>query len=121
MRDLRKLNHRRDTQAEVRLYGVVGDQSCGCFRVGKLNVIASSDEGWEHVSVSLPDRTPTWLEMDHVKRLFWHPDETVMQLHVSEANHISGNERGGAARYCLHLWRPTKGDIPTPPKWMIDV
>jgi hypothetical protein len=36
----------------------------GAFRVpGGLRVIASDGEGWDHVSVSLPDRCPTWEEM----------------------------------------------------------
>ena len=46
-----------------------------------LRVIASDgvlapDEvkGWEHVSVSLPDRCPTWEEMCRVKDLFWDAD-----------------------------------------------
>src|SRR6266702_3886211 len=26
---------------------------------------------WEHVSVSLPNRPPSWCEMDHIKDLFW--------------------------------------------------
>ena len=30
--------------------------------------------GWEHVSVSLADRCPTWREMAWVKDLFWMPE-----------------------------------------------
>lgn len=33
---------------------------------------------WEHVSVSLHDRCPTWDEMSLVKDLFWLPTETVI-------------------------------------------
>lgn len=67
---------------------------------------------WEHVSVSLllaKAKTPTWGEMAWVKGLFWRPDETVMQLHVPEADHV--NFHSG----CLHLWRPVGLDIPVPP------
>ncbi|MCX8016968.1 MAG: hypothetical protein N2690_03550, partial [Rhodocyclaceae bacterium] len=32
-----------------------------------LRVIASHEDGWEHVSVSRPDRCPTWEEMCRVK------------------------------------------------------
>ena len=46
-----------------------------------LRVIASAGFGWEHVSVSLPNRTPNWREMEFVCRLFWTEDECVMQLH----------------------------------------
>lgn len=65
---------------------------------------------WEHVSVSLQARCPTWGEMDFVKRIFWRDDETVMQLHVPRREHVNHHE------FCLHLWRPIGVDIPLPPK-----
>jgi hypothetical protein len=46
-----------------------------------LQVIASDGAGWEHVSVSLKVRLPTWTEMSYVKDLFWGEEETVLQLH----------------------------------------
>lgn len=78
-----------------------------------LKVIASSGFDWEHVSVSLKNRVPTWDEMEFVRGLFWRDDETVMQLSVPRAQHISMH------RYCLHLWRPVDGQIPVPPAWMV--
>lgn len=66
----------------------------------RLRVIVSAGGGWDHVSVSLPTRCPTWEEMSYVKKLFFHPDETVMQLHVPEQQHINCHP------HCLHLWRP---------------
>lgn len=75
-----------------------------------LKVISSSGPEWEHVSVSLPDRCPTWEEMDWIKRMFWRPDETAMQLHVPESQHVNIHE------HCLHLWRPAKQPIPLPPQ-----
>lgn len=79
-----------------------------------MNVIANEAfDGWEHVSVSLPHRCPTWGEMDKVRRLFWRDDETVMQLHVPVAENISFHA------YCLHLWRPTEVAIPRPPSYMV--
>lgn len=78
-----------------------------------LKVIASCGFGWEHVSVSLPNRTPTWDEMEFVRELFWQDDETVMQLSVPRSEHISLH------RYCLHLWRPTDVAVPVPPAWMV--
>jgi len=65
---------------------------------------------WEHVSVSLQSRTPTWQEMDFVKRLFWDDRETVIQLHVPRQKHINLHDN------CLHLWRPVGHTIPLPPK-----
>lgn len=78
-----------------------------------LMVIASSGMGWEHVSVSLPNRCPNWPEMDAIKQLFWRDDEAVMQLHVPKSDHRNVHP------YCLHLWRPTGEAIPLPPGWMV--
>ena len=99
-------------------YGEPGCDLGGAFCVSgkggaKLNVIASSGEGWDHVSVSLPHRCPTWDEMETVKRLFFKPDETAMQLHVPVAAHISVHT------YCLHLWRPHDVAIPLPPAVLV--
>jgi len=64
---------------------------------------------WEHVSVSVQSRCPTWEEMDYVKRLFWRDDETVIQLHVPRDQHINCHQT------CLHLWKPIGVEIPLPP------
>jgi hypothetical protein len=80
-----------------------------------LRVVCSDGDGWDHISVSLPDRCPTWEEMEYVRELFFRPDETVMQLHPSKDQHINNHP------YCLHLWRPHSGTIPTPPGWMVGV
>lgn len=114
--------YRDQSMRVLAMFGGAGDSTCGAFRVpspihsrGDLYVIASSGEGWDHVSVSLPGRTPTWLEMEHVKRLFFREDETAMQLHVPPADHVNRHE------HCLHLWRPNgQGvEIPRPPVWMV--
>ncbi len=79
---------------------------------GTLRIIATAGDQclpWEHVSVSLAGRCPTWGEMAYVKSLFWRPDETVMQLHVPDADHKNYHP------YCLHLWRPLNAEIPRPP------
>jgi hypothetical protein len=100
-------------------FGCAGDETCGLFILNGTNfkralrVIASSGEGWDHVSVSLPERCPTWAEMEQVKRLFFRDDETAMQLHVPPTDHISIHP------FCLHLWRPHGAEIPRPPGWMV--
>lgn len=86
--------------------------SCA-WQKGHLRVIASNDMGWDHVSVSCADRCPTWEEMEHVKRSFFWPHETCMQLHVPEAEHINCHP------YCLHIWRPHALPIPRPENWMV--
>lgn len=74
-----------------------------------LRVIASEGGGWDHVSVSLGDRCPTWQEMDDVFRLFFRLDETAIQLHVPRSEHINNFD------FCLHLWRNQDTEIAKPP------
>lgn len=117
MKNLHKLNHYRDTEFELQMYGRSGDSKGGVFRMKfngqPLAVIASVGEGWDHVSVSCPDRIPTWDEMEYIKRRFFEDDETAMQLHVPPGEHID------CCRNCLHLWRPLDVDIPRPPPIMV--
>ena len=97
-----------------------GDKDGGCFVVRsplqtnqELFVIASIGGSWDHVSVSMKKRMPTWTEMDYIKRLFFKPDEVVMQLHPAEDRHINIMEN------CLHLFRPQNQEIPLPPEVMV--
>lgn len=114
MRNLHELD-----QYRVPLNWEIGDDRVGAFIISgyqggpKLRIIASSTMGWDHVSVSLPNRCPSWGEMDHVKRLFFQEDETVMQLHVPPTDKINKHN------FCLHLWRPRGEEIPTPPAFMV--
>jgi len=97
----------------------MGDAGNGVFRIPyrktsiRLNVIASNGDGWDHVSVSLPDRCPTWDEMDFIYRAFFRDNETAMQLHVPQQDHISLHP------YCLHLWRSQITKLHMPAKWMV--
>ena len=68
---------------------------------------------WEHVSVSLKNRCPTWEEMCFVKNLFWSEDEVVIQIHPAKKDYINHHP------YCLHLWRSTVEKMPLPPKIMV--
>ena len=121
MRNLHLLDAYRIRGRELPAYfrGYAGDETCGAFRVpspidkAELTIIASSDFGWEHVSVSRVNRCPNWIEMSHVKSLFFDNDETVMQLHVPSSDHINDHS------HCLHLWRPIHEEIPRPPSWMV--
>ena len=66
-----------------------------------LNCQASDGMGWEHVSVSRPDRCPTWEEMCFIKSLFWDSEDRVVQFHPPESEYINDHP------YVLHLWRKT--------------
>lgn len=111
--------YRNKSPAILNLYGNYGDDGNGAFIVPSpidrksLSIIASNGDGWEHISVSRKTRCPKWAEMDHVKRLFFKPNEVVMQLHVADSDHISIHE------YCLHLWRPLNCAIPLPPSYHV--
>lgn len=83
----------------------------GPFR--DLTVIFSDGEGWEHVSVSTRGRCPNWPEMVFIKDLFWGAGDVVMQLHPADHDYVNDHD------YCLHLWRPQVGSIPTPPPLLV--
>jgi hypothetical protein len=83
------------------------------FESFTLNVIVSDGMGWEHVSVSLSNRTPNWREMCFVKDLFWDEEDVVIQYHPAKSEYVNMHEN------TLHLWRPVDKDIPIPPKEMV--
>lgn len=78
-----------------------------------LNVMASDGLNWEHVSVSLPTRCPTWDEMCRVKQLFWDAEDCVIQYHPSKTEYVNVHE------FCLHLWRPMRVSVPVPPSYLV--
>ncbi len=98
-----------------------GDDNNGMFMVpygpkvmqALLRVIASNGEGWEHVSVSLEDRLPTWPEMCHIKGLFWDDEDCVVQFHPPKSEYVNCHPN------CLHLWRKIGSEFETPPAWMV--
>jgi hypothetical protein len=119
MKDLTDLNRFRVRTADIlKQFGDFGDETCGAFMIPcpktgvTLKCLASSDagSGWDHISVSLPNRCPNWLEMSHIHRVFFKPEETAWEYHVNEADHINVHP------YVLHLWRKHRFDMPMPPK-----
>lgn len=81
------------------------------FNGVKLTVIATldtDDKGitWEHVSVSLKHRIPTWQELKFIKMLFWDPEDEVLQFFPPQSEYINVHKN------CLHLWRPINVDLP---------
>ena len=97
-------------------YGMNGGFFIQSWVKGKprvLKLVVSNQEGWDHVSVSLPNRTPTWEEMCFIKELFFEPEETVIQYHPPESKYINDSQ------YVLHLWRSQKDPLKLPPIWMV--
>lgn len=101
-----------------------GMKNLGCFHVPMVikngsrrvfTVISSDEAGWEHVSVSLPDRTPTWDEMCAIKGMFWEEEDCVVQYHPPKSRYVNMHP------HCLHMWRPVGIGFPVPPAWMVGV
>ena len=115
MKDLTYIEHYRQRADERRIYGANGDAGNGVFKVyvsGKsFFCIASNGGGWEHVSISRRNgKLPTWEEMCAIKDMFFEDEETVVQYHPKKSEYVNFHEG------CLHLWRPTSEQMPTPPK-----
>lgn len=110
----------RVTNGTIRTSKADGNNGCFAVRLKSkgynqrvFSVIASDGEDWEHVSVSLPDRCPTWGEMCAVKDLFWSDTDCVIQYHPSKADYVNNHP------YCLHLWRPISLTILRPPSILV--
>lgn len=103
------------------LFGSTGDDKMGVFGIPSpfedcmLRCMAACGEGWDHLSVSLPDRCPTWEEMEFLRRAFWLPEDTVFQLHPPLDQYINNHP------YCLHLWRSWDQPVPMPPAEFVGV
>ena len=123
---MRRTPNNRSDRHRMR-HSVLGNslpgENVGYFEVptqnGLLRIIASDgetpfEEGWEHVSVTMDARYPTWGEMQQVKEIFWGADETVLQFHPSCSDYV--NHRS----FCLHLWRQREKSQKLPPQQLID-
>lgn len=78
---------------------------------GKMfGVVYSNGGGWDHVSVSLPNRCPTWDEMCTIKDIFFNENECCIEYHPKKQDYVNIH------RYCLHIWKPQDIELPTPPK-----
>lgn len=113
MKNLHKLDNYRLKEDERRLYGTNGDGGNGVFKVfvngRSFRSIASNGGGWEHVSVSRQNRCPTWEEMCAIKDMFFEPEEVCVEYHPRHSEYVNNHP------YCLHIWRPTGQELPTPP------
>ena len=112
MRDLTYLDKKRISIPGFELVG----KHCGIFNINYegtyFRVIASIDgEGentWEHVSVSHPQRTPSWDVMCKMKDLFFDDEEKVIQFHPKKSQYVNFHE------HCLHMWRPVNKELFVP-------
>ena len=114
MRDITKVpwieNH-RVTTGQYASTSAIGNNGKFIIPRGpdRFCVICSNGRGWEHVSVSLTGRCPSWLEMQWIRGLFFNEEEWVIQFSPPKSEAVNYHP------YCLHLWRPTDVEFPTPP------
>ena len=80
-----------------------------------LNFVFSYSCGFEHLSVSMPNRTPSWEQMCMMKDVFWNEDEVCMQLHPKKEEYVNNHN------HCLHIWKPTTQEIPQPPSILVGI
>ena len=87
------------------------------FKNFQGSVVCSWARGWEHVSISHKNKAylPSWDDMCALKDMFFKPDEWVVQFHPPVSEYVNNVPN------CLHLWRPTKAVLPTPPSILTGV
>ena len=78
-----------------------------------LNFIVSYQMGWEHLSVSMPSKTPSWDQMCRMKDIFWNKDEACVEYHPKEEDYVNMHQ------HCLHIWKTTEEYLPTPPHFLV--
>lgn len=121
MKNLNKLNKFRIANVLNQKLGNLhfGDDKNGHFMIAYQNtnvkffVIATNHNGWDHISVSLKNRCPNWIEMCFVKDLFFDEDEVVIQIHPKKGNYVN------LAKSCLHLWKDQNNEFGLPEECMV--
>jgi hypothetical protein len=98
--------------ASDKSYGLTGMFLVPLPSGATARVLSSDGEGWDHVSISLADRCPSWEEMCHVKDLFFEEQECVVQYHPPRSEYVNLHP------FCLHLWKP-QGALPRPPRALV--
>lgn len=99
-------------EAEAENDGIGGkyyDKYSGKF----LNFIFSYQMGWEHLSVSMPNKTPSWNQMCMMKNIFWNEDEACVEYHPKKEDYVNNH------KHCLHIWKPTNEVLPLPPSILV--
>ena len=110
MRDLEEI--KKNKNVTVRQSGEDGFNGWANLGKGLGNApffVCSNGGGWDHVSVSFPNRCPTWDEMCKIKDIFFDEDECCVEYHPKKKDYVNLHP------YCLHIWRPQAAPIPVPP------
>ena len=100
---------KKDKRFQIVQRGEDGGNGFVTIRGVQFFVIFSFGGGWDHVSASHRGRCPSWNEMCIIKDIFFREDECCVEYHPDKGNYINFHP------YCLHIWRPQKETLPTPP------
>lgn len=73
-----------------------------------LTFVFSWGMGWEHLSVSMPSRTPTWEQMCTMKDIFFEEEEVCVEYHPKKSEYVNNHS------HCLHIWKPINSKLPVP-------
>jgi len=80
--------------------------------VGELRIVGSTDHFWDtdwrHVSVSLPERYPSWEELKEVRYRFFDEEAEVIQFLPPKSEYLNLHQN------CFHLWHRLDGRRMTP-------
>ena len=104
---------RTEKRIQVKEKGTDGFNGFLTLKGQVLYFVASWGGGWDHVSVSLRNRCPTWDEMCQVKDIFFSPDECCIEYHPARKDYVN------VYPFCLHIWRPQETEIPKPPRYFV--
>ena len=103
----------QDKRIQVKQKGDDGFNGWITFQGKTFYFVCSNGGGWDHVSVSMRNRCPSWDEMCKVKDIFFKKDECCIEYHPAERDYVN------LYPYCLHIWKPQKQEIPKPPKYFV--
>ena len=65
--------------------------------------ITKDTRWWWHVSVSRPDRMPTWQELAKVRKDFFGEEIEFYQVLPKRSEYVNVHQ------FCLHMWAPMDG------------
>ena len=100
---------RKDKRITIRETGKDGMSGWVTLKGKMFGFIASNGGGWDHVSASLRDRTPTWDEMCAIKDIFFGEGECCVEYHPAKRDYVNMHQ------HCLHIWKPQNVELPKPP------
>ena len=69
--------------------------------------VFSWGQGWEHLSVSQRNKTPSWDIMCRIKNVFWGEDEVCVEYHPKKEDYVNLHP------HCLHIWKEVGKEFPT--------